>query len=284
MKPLFHTATGNNVANFLNKPSHAVLLYGPEGAGKGTVATYIASQLLDITPAQLSNHPYTAWLHDQQVTPIEDIRSLQKLMQLKVPGTHQYRRAVIIEQAQTMSKEAQNAFLKLLEEPPEDTLIILTVTDRNLLLDTILSRLQQIRILALSQETVESYYQSQFTSAEIDRAFHLSDGYIGLIDALLHNNQDHPLVEQIAQAKNILASNRFLRLAQVDAIVKQKNLAVFLQALQRVCHAALVANIQKEGTATAQWKHRLQATVQAQQRLSANPQAKLLLTDLFLSL
>lgn len=53
---------------------------------------------------------------------------------------------VIFKQAQTLNKEAQNALLKILEEPPQSAIVILEATDKSRFLPTVLSRLAIIRV------------------------------------------------------------------------------------------------------------------------------------------
>lgn len=81
---------------------------------------------------------------------IDEIKNLQKkifLMPIKSPT-----KAVIVEDAHLMTVQAQNALLKVLEEPPERTIIMLSTESKEALLPTILSRCQ---IIELSTETAE---------------------------------------------------------------------------------------------------------------------------------
>jgi len=65
------------------------------------------------------------------------------------------RRAIlVITGIETMRKESANAFLKMLEEPPENLLFILTTENRDQLLPTVHSRCQQIRLAPLSEQEV----------------------------------------------------------------------------------------------------------------------------------
>ncbi len=61
----------------------------------------------------------------------------------------------IIEHADTMTIQAANAFLKTLEEPPEDTIIILTTSKPNSLLPTIISRCQQLQFYPIPKSKIE---------------------------------------------------------------------------------------------------------------------------------
>lgn len=77
-------------------------------------------------------------------TKIEQIRDLKQKLELK--PFQGVKKATIIYNAEGLTAEAQNASLKVLEEPPEDTVIILCTSNENLLLPTIISRCEIIRI------------------------------------------------------------------------------------------------------------------------------------------
>lgn len=66
-------------------------------------------------------------------------------------------RVVIISQAQAMNPEAANALLKVLEEPPDSTILILTAEQTSDLLPTIVSRCQQIRFNPISRKSIARY-------------------------------------------------------------------------------------------------------------------------------
>ncbi len=75
---------------------------------------------------------------------IEDIKQMQKKIFLKPIKSEQ--KAIIIDEAELLTIEAQNALLKILEEPPAHTLLILSTTTKETLLPTILSRCQIIQL------------------------------------------------------------------------------------------------------------------------------------------
>lgn len=86
---------------------------------------------------------------------IEQIRSLQKDIAM---SRHEGRKKVyIFENFDYLTVSASNAFLKTLEEPPEDTHFILTVSNLNRLLPTILSRCQTIEFYSIPGEQIENY-------------------------------------------------------------------------------------------------------------------------------
>ncbi len=84
---------------------------------------------------------------------IASIRMLEHRVLLS-PNEGNYK-ICIIEHADTMTTQAANAFLKTLEEPPEDTIIILTTSKPNSLLPTIISRCQQLTFYPVSKNKIE---------------------------------------------------------------------------------------------------------------------------------
>lgn len=285
MKPLLHPVTKKHIDDFLKNPGHGLLISGPVGAGKGTVAGYIAAKALGLDQDKLTGSAYVRWLRDQQKgVAIEAIREAQNFMQLTVPGKGQVRRVLIVEQGETMSREAQNAFLKLLEEPPADSLIIITTTGQEQVLSTIRSRTQQLQILPPTLAQLQDFFGKSYDATAVTKAFYLSEGYAGLMNALLDQDNDHPLVTQIGTAKSLLGSNTYDRLKLVEEITKQKNVTLLLQAMERVCHAALLQSAKGDAPLSKRWTNRLKTIVEARQNLSQNAQPKLLLTNLMLNL
>lgn len=84
---------------------------------------------------------------------IASIRMLEHRIHLS-PNEGNYK-VCLIEHADTMTTQAANAFLKTLEEPPEDTIIILTTSRQNSLLPTIISRCQQLPFYPIPKSKIE---------------------------------------------------------------------------------------------------------------------------------
>jgi DNA polymerase-3 subunit delta' len=82
---------------------------------------------------------------------------------------------------QESSPEAANAFLKLLEEPPADTTLVITSSNPGALLPTIRSRVLPVRLLPLPAETVADFLEREkgMARAEADRVAAISAGSIG---------------------------------------------------------------------------------------------------------
>lgn len=282
-----HPSTLAALQSFAAQPAHAMLLVGPPGAGKGTVAERLAAQLLDETPETLARYPYIHRLapDEKGTISIESIRELQKFLQLRTLGQRPIRRIAIIEQASGLTVEAQNAYLKLLEEPPADTVMILTASTPRDVLPTILSRLQLIQLHKPTEQAVRGHFTAARDAATVNQAFFLSGGLPGLMAALL-NDEAHPLLTSVATAKEILQKPAFERLCMIDALTKQKGEAVaVMSALGRIAQAMLEQASQKgDAGRLKQWHRILKVSETARQALLQNANQKLVLSSAMLAL
>jgi DNA polymerase-3 subunit delta' len=274
--------------HFKASQAHALLISGPAGAGKGFIASRFVADLLGIKPEKLPSNP--AYLHinaNGGAIGIETIRELQHFIQLRTIGKGKIRRAIIIENAETMTTEAQNALLKLLEEPPLDTVIIMTENGEKRLKPTIYSRLQRIALTPPPKAMVLKHFLKQgFSQDEIQRTYYLANGQIGLMSNLLQSDKEDILTEQVAVAKQIFSSSLYERLIMIDSLSQKKDgLESLLYALKQVARAMLIQNIEKHDTkAITAWSKRFKNIYNAEASLSKNPNTKLLLSNLLINL
>ncbi|HEU4393101.1 MAG TPA: hypothetical protein VFR04_05620 [Solirubrobacterales bacterium] len=147
--------------------SHAYLFRGPRGAGKRAAARAFAAEVLagaaedpdDARRRALldpSPHPDLVWLAPRGAQHlVEEVRE-------RVIRAAAYRpfeggkRVFVVEAAEAMRDESQNALLKTLEEPPEYAHLILLSSEPEALLDTIASRCQPIDFAPLPAEVIEA--------------------------------------------------------------------------------------------------------------------------------
>jgi len=126
-----------------NRLAHAYLITGPPGSGKQLLTADLAS-LVNGTPAK---HVFSAKAREIFVARpesksrrivIAQIRDLEHTLQMR--ASHGRRKVAIIPDADRLQSEAANAFLKTLEEPPNDSLLLLLSALPEALPETILSR------------------------------------------------------------------------------------------------------------------------------------------------
>jgi len=288
---VMHPITKLETEQFVRRPTHALMVAGSEGIGKMAIAQQLAADLLRLSNVEeLERHPhFRVVVPDRQTISIDAIRDLLNFTKLKITGDHEgVRRIVIIDEAHAMTSEAQNALLKLLEEPPEGTLFLLNVSNTHSLLPTIRSRAQQLTIKQPKREDVETYFTTQgFDKQKIRNAYLMSGGLPGLMHALIHESDDHPLAKAVAQTRELLRVSMFERLIAVDNLSKQKmECSRLLFVLQQMAHAAIAQSAAKGGANSSikQWQRILAAAYDAENALRSSAQAKLVLTNLMLSL
>ena len=110
---LFHPLTQKTVEQITASQPHALLITGEQGAGKTSIARHLAQNALGkVNIATLGQYMEIA--PEKGSIGIETVRQLSKFTQLKTPGTATIRRVAGILQYDTMTREAQNAVLKIL--------------------------------------------------------------------------------------------------------------------------------------------------------------------------
>ncbi len=282
MDILLSNETRQAIDAFLAKPSHAVGIFAEQGSGKYAVASYIAEKLLNGEGSMPSVDIHIVRPSEKGSISIESIRGITDFLKLKSRTGNAIARVVIIEDAHTLSQEAQNALLKTLEEPPKDSIIILTATSPSQLLETIVSRIKSLPLKPVNKAAAAEFF-SDYPKGEIEKAWLISEGRPGLMSALLES-QEHPLLPYIDTAKQILTSQKYERLLLVDSLSKQDLYQLFTGLLIVSGTAFKQAVLKQNDTQTQRW-HAIRSTVyQARASLATNPNNKLLLTDVMLSI
>lgn len=145
---------------------HALMIDGPGGWGEVELAAEIAMMLIKRSgdPRTIA-HPDFRWIEaENSVVKVDQIRNLIEFIQqtahlgsLKV---------VVLEDAQKMNLNAANALLKILEEPPIGSHLILVTEAKDLMLPTVISRCQRVSIRKATREVVVRWLSEQDVAAE----------------------------------------------------------------------------------------------------------------------
>ncbi|MCU0372216.1 MAG: hypothetical protein MUE56_03095 [Ignavibacteria bacterium] len=123
----------------------------------------------------------------------------------------------IISNAEQMSAEASNSFLKILEEPPGDALLILTTSKPNSLLPTITGRCQRIKFETLNSEELGNFIIKNYPDIgdeERTLLVNLSNGSLTALKNIIENNFMALRDKVIDHLRSIVANN-FIRLSQI---------------------------------------------------------------------
>jgi DNA polymerase-3 subunit delta' len=275
-----HSQTATALARLAQTRPHAIILDGPGGIGKRSLALQLAADIIgNDEPLKALQQVLLVERGDDSAVNVEKIRQIDQFLSRKLPGGGT--RLVIIDDAHAMRREAQNALLKTLEEPPESTMLILLSANQTNLLPTVRSRAVTATIKRPTHEQLKAYFgNGSRPASDIDRALLMSGGLPGLMHALLEGADEHPLKEAALLARQIMQSSRFERLVLADKLAKQREQAIAVcDMLQQMAHIKLEA-----GAVGAPWPKLLTESYEASERLRMSAQPKLLLTSLMLSL
>jgi DNA polymerase-3 subunit delta' len=164
--------------------------------------------------------------------PINFIRAIKQKTYLKSPEPGW--KVIIIFDAHLMTEPAANAFLKILEEPPEKSTFILTTSNPNILLPTIISRCQPIYFPALSPSVIKQYLLDRnVPEQQTDLIIRLAGSEI--VSALRLAETDFtPLKEKILDLLRSLATlniEKLYKYVEDLAALYQEDLAQFQQII-----------------------------------------------------
>jgi DNA polymerase-3 subunit delta' len=225
-----------------DRVGHAYLITGPEQIGKTTLARTFA-QALNCTAAgpeerpcgvcractliAAEKHPDVRLVTGEssgrgKVTlKIDQIRELNQALNLT--ATEARYKIAIIEQFDSANPSAANAFLKTLEEPPQNVILVLTATDAETLLPTIPSRCRTIALRPVAARDIQEALETRWFVA-LEQAIllaHLADGRIGWA---IENAEDGTALAEREEQLDLLTESfgqtRVGRFAIADKLAK----------------------------------------------------------------
>lgn len=237
----FHDILGHEqiIAHLQNaieedKVSHAYIFNGPEASGKMMLAEAFAMALQcegegkrpclecrSCRQAADHNQPDIIYVSHEKPNTIgvDDIRTqINNDIDIK-PYSSRYK-VYIVDEAQKMNQQAQNALLKTIEEPPAYAIILLLTTNADSFLQTILSRCITLNLKAVKEDKIKEYlmkhYQIPDYQADICAAF--SQGNVGKAIQLASSEEFGELKASVLQLMKRLED---IDLYEMTGAVKQ---------------------------------------------------------------
>lgn len=135
--------------------NHAYLFTGPRGVGKTSVARILAHQVNQIPYLEETSHIDIIEIDAASNRRIDEIREIRNKVHI-APVMAKYK-VYIVDEVHMLTKEAFNALLKTLEEPPEHVIFILATTEIHKLPETIVSRCLRFTFHPVSSEDVTKH-------------------------------------------------------------------------------------------------------------------------------
>ncbi|MGI9116601.1 MAG: AAA family ATPase [Gaiellales bacterium] len=155
----------------LREPAHAYLLHGPAGTGKRDAARAFAAALLgcDVRRIVPGSHPDLAMIEPEgEVLLVDQVHELAGALRYR--PQEGARRVGIVDEADRLNRDAANAFLKTLEEPPGDVVLILIADDLHRVLPTVRSRCQPVAFPPLAASAIAERLIAAGTPADAAQA------------------------------------------------------------------------------------------------------------------
>ena len=213
-----------------NKVSHSYLFVGKSGIGKKMIAREFAKAILCLRDNKYCDNCKSCLEFDGQNNPdffviepdgntikIDQIRNMQRGVQEKPIISRS--KVYIIDSADLMTKEAQNALLKTLEEPPEFVTIILI--GENEFLATIKSRCMVIHFNSISDSNMEKYLQENYNMNVTSNMLEVFQGSIGKAIELKDKQEEYLTIEQAIE--NIEKEDLIDLIKKLDILYNSKD-------------------------------------------------------------
>lgn len=240
-----------------NKMPHAIIIEGEKGLGKKTFADIIAQT---VVCSNLSNglacghcvncqkmskniHPDVIYPEKSGVLQAYNVATVRKIRaDAFVVPNEAATKVYILSDIDNMGIPAQNALLKVLEEPPKNVIFILTCVNSANVLPTIRSRTLQFALKPVSQTELRDYLEAKFQGKNLENVLEVANGNIGLALDLMASSAGKKVVDIAREiALSLVKQKEFdtlKLLAQVSE--NRKDFLSLLRFLSAIFRDALV--------------------------------------------
>ncbi len=221
----------------LGNVAHAYLFSGPRGTGKTSVARILAKEIG-------TSGPDLVEMDAASNRGIDDVREIRESVST-LPFESKYK-VYIIDETHMLTKEAWNAFLKTLEEPPKHVVFVFATTELEKVPDTVISRCQTFRFKQPNQATLKDFalavskkegFSLEKEAAELVAL--LGDGSFrdvhGILEKILSSTKDKKITRE--EVEKLTGAPRAELVRDVLSAVVEKNLEKGLKAVQRAGEA-----------------------------------------------
>jgi hypothetical protein len=245
---LINAKTQRLLEGYISNPSGVLLVVDQSNSFPEEIMQYLKKKL--ISQGNMANQIIVQPV--KNTISIEQMRELKKSLANKSDSTSEFSRFVRLDSIEKATNQAQNAILKLIEEPPSNTLVLLHTSSINKVLQTIVSRCKVLHVLPISVNQAYKYGEILGSSrTEINKAFQISAGNAQIFTEIVENNESKTS-EKIKQAKVFIGNTVFDRLSQQNEYAQKEEFNSLLDGLETISVAALHTS---KGKGINRWKN-----------------------------
>ena len=227
-----------------NKIPSALLFCGPRGVGKTSCARIYAKEINSESVQNLENPDYSFNIFEIDAASnnkTDDIRDL--IEKVRIPPQIGKYKVYIIDEVHMLSKQAENAFLKTLEEPPPHIVFILATTEKNKILPTILSRCQIYDFNRIKDSEINNCLKNickkegfEFEDEAVSIISRKSDGSLRdsltILDRIVSFTNKNITTEKTSALLNILDNESYLNISKN---IFEKDLISSIISFNKIC-------------------------------------------------
>ena len=249
------------------KTAQGYLIVGPEGSGRRTLARLLSAAFQCTADGDVpclacrqcrkvlaGTHPDVIWMgkRDKKRISVDEARWVKN--DLYVRPNEGKKKIYVFPPTHLMGREAQNALLKVIEEPPEYGVFLMLTAQAEQLLPTVRSRLAELTLLPVPEADATAWLRQklpQVDAASLSSALSRAGGYLGAAEQLLRGETDEAAS---ALAAAYAAHDRYAWTEQLFRLekVKREQLSATLDALRKMLADGLAAKYGRRAVASGE--------------------------------